>query len=248
MLLRFKSILIMTGLLMVALSATASDRLLDRLRPTGPVNDFADVIPASTEQKLCSIINDLRRKTGAQIAVVTLPSLEGGQIDDFTNQLFNRWGVGQKGKDNGVMFLAAIQDRKMRIEVGYGLEEIIPDSVAGRIRRNQITPHFKSGHYARGILDGVTALSQRISKYSNGAAPGPDIRDIAAKVGGLLILIGIPALLFCAGVPKKKNGTTVRGHTYGGYGSAGGFGGGRGGGCGGFGGGCSGGGGSSGGW
>ena len=68
---------------------------------------------------------------------------------DFTNRLFEKWGVGQKGKDNGVMFLAAMQDRKMRIEVGYGLEGAIPDAKAGRIRRDVITPYFKQGNPSR---------------------------------------------------------------------------------------------------
>jgi uncharacterized protein len=87
---------------------------------------------------------ELRRKTGAQFAVVTLKSLEGGQIDDFANKLFKKWGVGEKGKNNGIMLLVAMQDRKARIEVGYGLEPILPDALAGRVLDEQLFPAFSS--------------------------------------------------------------------------------------------------------
>ncbi|MCF7849673.1 MAG: TPM domain-containing protein, partial [Kiritimatiellales bacterium] len=126
----FKNIVPVLFLLATTLAASASDRLLNSLEPRGFVNDFANVISASDEQQLTSMITELRQKTGAEVAVVTIQSLEGGNIDDFTNRLFEKWGVGQKGKDNGLMFLASMQDREMRIEVGYGLEGAIPDSKA----------------------------------------------------------------------------------------------------------------------
>ena len=108
--------------LLLAVSAQASDALLNSLQPRGLVNDYANVISPADENQLSSILTELRQKTGAEVAVVTLPSLDGGQIDDFAVRLYERWGIGQKGKDNGVLLLAAIQDRKARIEVGYGLE------------------------------------------------------------------------------------------------------------------------------
>jgi uncharacterized protein len=87
--------------------AQASDKLLNSLQPRGFVNDFANVISSSDEQRLTSMITELRQKTGAEIAVVTVQSLDGGEIADFTNRLFEKWGVGQKGKDNGLLFLGA---------------------------------------------------------------------------------------------------------------------------------------------
>ncbi len=256
--------IILSILCLTAVSVRASDQLLTDLKPRGSVSDFASVISATDKQQLASIIKELERKTGAEIAVVTLPSLKGGDIDDFTTRLFNRWGVGKKSLDNGVMFLAAMDERKMRIEVGCGLEAAIPDSKAGRIRRNVITPRFKKGNCSQGIVEGVAALSHEIHRYAGlpfeytPPASGTRARrpgaGIFLKVGGLLILIGIPAALFCTGIPKKTGGTNVGGRSYGGYGSSGGCGGGFGGGgfgggCGGgFGGGRSGGGGSSGGW
>jgi len=150
---------IFLALFLAGSTFASSDSLLKRLEPRGFVNDYANVISASDEQQLVSMISELRQKTGAEIAVVTIQSLEGGEIDDFTVRLFKKWGIGQKGKDNGLMFLAAMKDRKMRIEVGYGLEGAIPDSKAGRIRREIITPYFKSGNPSRGIVAGVAALS-----------------------------------------------------------------------------------------
>jgi uncharacterized protein len=91
--------------------------------------------------------------------VVTIPSLEGQSVDTYTLKLFNQWGVGKKKKDNGVMLLIAPQDRKVRIEVGYGLEATIPDGRAGRILDEDILPHFKNGNYGLGALTGVQRLA-----------------------------------------------------------------------------------------
>ncbi|RKX34509.1 MAG: hypothetical protein DRP64_20025, partial [Verrucomicrobia bacterium] len=163
--------------------AQASDQLLSSLQPRGFVNDFANVISSSEEQQLTSMITEVRQKTGAEITVVTLQSLDGGEIDDFTNRLFEKWGIGQKEKDNGLMFLAAMKDRKMRIEVGYGLEGAIPDAKAGRIRRDVITPHFKAGNPGRGIVAGIAVLSQEIAKeYGVGLEGRSDSLEFLEKI------------------------------------------------------------------
>jgi len=247
----FKSFFVVLLLAAAVLSAGASDELLNRLQPRGAVSDFASVMSASEEQELTSLITELQQKTGAQIAVVTLSSLEGGEIDDFTVRLFERWGVGQKGKDNGVMFLAAMRDRKMRIEVGYGLEGAIPDATAGGIRRDIITPYFKAGKPGRGIVLGVAALSQEIAKeygvtLAGGARYQPAQSNRARKGNPIVGLIfAIFFILFAIRHPQLALLLLLSGMRGGGGGrSGGGFGGGGGG----FGGGMSGGGGSSGGW
>ena len=253
-------ILISIFILVCALSAPASEWLLQRLEPQGYVNDFANVISSSEEQQLTSMITELRQKTGAEIAVVTIQSLEGGEIDDFTNRLFEKWGIGQRGKDNGLMFLAAMKDRKMRIEVGYGLEGAIPDAKAGRIRRDVITPYFKSGQPGKGIVVGVAALSQEVAKAYGVEptgrreilAPLKQIDPIFYQLFGIVAVIAVLAVIGHVGgsIETKRRGyrgtTSAKDQFYSG-GSSGGFGGGGYGG-GGFGGGCSGGGGSSGGW
>ncbi len=242
------------------LCSDASDRLLETLKPVQgqAVYDYADVIPANEELQIESIAAEVRQKaSGASIVVVMLPSLEGGEIDDFTNRLFEKWGVGVKGRDNGVMFLAAMQDRKMRIEVGYGLEGAIPDAAAGRIRRDIITPYFKAGQPGRGALAGAAALSQEIAEEYGveltGAAANVRYRSPSdshsRKRNPILpILFLIFFIPFAIRHPFLAmfllSGGRGGYHSGGGGFSSGGFGGGGGG----FGGGMSGGGGSSGGW
>lgn len=247
---RFK-FLTAIALFSAALSAGASDRLLNSLQPRGAVNDFANVIPAAQERELTSIITELKQKTGAEFAVVTISSMDGGQIDDFTNRLFERWGVGQKGKDNGLMFLAAMKERKMRIEVGYGLEGAIPDATAGRIRRDVITPYFKAGNPGKGIVLGISQLAQKAAAEYGVQLTGtarytsyPSTRRSDDRRGNpiFFILFLIFFIPFAIRHPFLAM-LLLSGGRGGGY-RSGGFGGGGGG----FGGGMSGGGGSSGGW
>ncbi len=254
-----KLFLALAGVLLAVTTVTASDALLNRLQPLPgrAVNDFANVIPAQQEARIESMIDELELKTSAEIAVVTLASLDGGEIDDFTNRLFEKWGVGQKGKDNGVMFLAAMQDRKMRIEVGYGLEGAIPDATAGRIRRDIITPYFKANNPGSGIQAGVAALAQEIAQeYGvelSGAVPKtryPAQSRSSGKRDGnpiLPIIFVIAFVIFAIRHPHLALFLLLSGGGGGGR-SSGGFGGGGGFSGGGFGGGMSGGGGSSGGW
>jgi len=248
-----KSIVLVLSTLATVWTASASDRLLNSLQSRGFVNDFANVISASDEQQLVSMISEVRQKTGAEIAVVTIQSLEGGEIDDFTNRLFEKWGIGQKGKDNGLMFLAAMKERKMRIEVGYGLEGAIPDSKAGRIRRDVITPYFKAGQPGKGIVVGVAALSQEVAKEYGVTLTGAATRyrtsprSSKGRKGNPIVtlILAVFFILFAIRHPHLAMLLLLSGGRGGGYSSGGG---GFGGGGGGFGGGMSGGGGSSGGW
>lgn len=152
--------------LLLAGSAQASDQLLNSLQPRGLVNDYANVIPAAEENQLTAVLTELRQKTGAEVAVVTLPSLDGGQIDDFTIRLAERWKVGQKGKDNGVILLGATQEgrgNRLRIEVGYGLEGVINDAAAGRILDQHVVPAWNQGQYGIAMASGGAAIAQRIA-------------------------------------------------------------------------------------
>lgn len=153
-----------------------TDALLQRLKATGYVNDFAQLLDATQRSALEERLVQLQKKTGAEMAVVTLRSLDGGQIDDFANKLFQKWGLGKKGQDNGVLLLVAIEDRKARVEVGYGLEPILPDALAGRVLNEQLFPAFKQQRYAEG-LDQAT---QRIVGIVERGEPAPP----DAGVGG----------------------------------------------------------------
>jgi len=196
------------------------------------------------------------------MALVTLKSLDGEPIEDVSNTLFRQWGVGKHGKDEGIMLLLAVQDKRERIEVGYGLEPILPDGFDGSILRG-ITPLLKQGAYGQAMISGAVQIASAIER-AKGITPDttPRTRDHTVTTRsrqGLpwpVIVIGIVVLLllfrggggggFLAGMLL---GNLLGGGRGGGWGSGGGFGGGGGGGgFGGFGGGDSGGGGASGSW
>ena len=144
--------------------AIPADDLLNSLKPTADVDDFAGILTTEEKATLEARCRQLRERTGAQLAVVTLKSLAGGQIDDFANKLFARWHIGQKDKSNGLLLLVAMEEHKSRVEVGYGLEPIIPDVLAGRVLDHQLRPRFREKQYAAGISAAVNALCELIEK------------------------------------------------------------------------------------
>ncbi len=125
---------------------------------TGRVTDNAEILSADTRRTISESLKAHEQKTGNQIAVLTIPSLEGEGIEEYAVAVFNSWKLGQKGKDNGILVVVAPNDRRMRIEVGYGLEGTLPDGLAGSIIRNIMTPQFKEGNYNVGIQSGVKAI------------------------------------------------------------------------------------------
>jgi uncharacterized protein len=129
---------------------------------TGRVTDNADILSADTRRTISESLKAHEQKTGNQIAVLTIPSLEGEGIEEYAVAVFNSWKLGQKGKDNGILVVVAPNDRRMRIEVGYGLEGTLPDGLAGNIIRTIITPQFKTGNYNAGIQSGVKAIIEVI--------------------------------------------------------------------------------------
>jgi uncharacterized protein len=125
---------------------------------TGRVVDNAEIMQPATRERLTTLLKGYEDKTTAQIAVLTVPTIGGESIEQYANDVFQEWKLGQKGKDNGVLVVVVPQDRKMRIEVGYGLEGALTDVAASRIIRNVMTPQFKAGHFDKGIDDGVVAV------------------------------------------------------------------------------------------
>ncbi len=136
--------------------------------PTGYVNDFAGVLTSEQKNTLENFLKEYEQKTTNEIAVAIVKSLQGGEIEDFTVRTFEEWKIGKRGKDNGLLFLAAIDDRQMRIEVGYGLELYLTDGEAGEIIRNVIAPEFKKGNYYKGINDGIDKIELHIKETSSG--------------------------------------------------------------------------------
>ena len=134
-------------------------------KSTGRVNDFANVIDAATEAEIDRQLDQLEQKTSSEIAVATVSSLDGMSIEDYANRLFKEWGVGQARQDNGVLVLVAPNDRAMRIEVGYGLEGVLPDGLAGQVTRDEFLPRFRDNDYSGGIRNGVNRLAQIVEKH-----------------------------------------------------------------------------------
>src|SRR5258708_18444733 len=119
------------------------------LKPTGYVNDFSSTLDASSKQSLEVYCANLERVTGVQMAIVLVPTLDGEPIEDVANRLYREWGIGKKGKDEGILIMLAVKDRKSRAEIGYGVEPIISDGAAGGILR-QIRPILQQGNYGGG--------------------------------------------------------------------------------------------------
>jgi uncharacterized protein len=156
--------LVLGLLVALATSATAAD--VPYL--TGRVTDEAEILSPATRQTLTERLKAHEDRTGDQIAVLTVPSLGGESIEEYAVKVFAAWKLGQKGKDNGVLIVVAPAERRMRIEVGYGLEGTLTDLLAGRIIRNVMTPRFKAGDYNGGVEAGVDAVLALLEK---GVAP-----------------------------------------------------------------------------
>jgi len=126
----------------------------------GYVTDLADMISPAAEQNLTRVLQSFDQTDSTQVAILTIKSLEGDSLEDFSIRVVDQWKIGQKGKDNGLLLLVAKQEKKVRIEVGRGLEGVMTDLMAGRIIDQVITPLFKSGQFDRGFEAGIDAVIQ----------------------------------------------------------------------------------------
>lgn len=125
----------------------------------GWVTDMASVLSSSTQAKINQLISNLEAKNGSEIAVVTVPDTSPSETPKkFATALFNQWGIGKKGQDNGVLFLISKGDRRVEIDTGYGVEKILPDARVGNIIKQEIAPRFKKGDFDGGTLAGIKAL------------------------------------------------------------------------------------------
>lgn len=258
----FRSTAAAVLLAFLVLAPRASAEKVSDLKPGNYVNDFAGVIDAGTISQLNQLGLEVETRTKAQIAVVTVKSLDGETVEQFAVDLFKAWGVGGKQDDRGVLILLAVSDRKYRIEVGYGLEPILPDGKAGGFGREMV-PDLRAGNYGGALSLATNRVAQTIAEDAGVKLTGMTVRPRRKRGSSgippwliLLIFILFPvfgSILRALGLVKapRRRGYWGGGGFGGGFGgggfSGGGFGGG-GGGFGGFGGGSSGGGGASGGW
>jgi len=131
------------------------------------VNDYAGVLDSNWKGSIENICTAVEEQTGAEIAVAVVDNLQGITVEEYAVELFEKWGIGKADTDNGVLLLVSISDRKLRIEVGYGLEGAITDLEAGNIVDNVIVPRFKESNYGQGIYNGVSEIANQIYEEYN---------------------------------------------------------------------------------
>lgn len=156
---KFSTQILSVFFVLLAIPALLSAKQLPIPEMKGPVNDLANVLSTQEKQKLESYLSSINTQTGVQIAVLTVKTLAGTSIEDYSMKVAEKWQLGQAKTDNGVLLLVAVQDRALRIEVGYGLEGVLTDMKSGLIIRNVITPEFKKGNYSQGIYAGVQNIA-----------------------------------------------------------------------------------------
>lgn len=184
------------------------------------MNDYAGLLSAADRGRLESLLTEREGATGAQMVIAVFRSLEGENLEDFSIRLAERWRVGQRGLDNGVILLVFLAERRVRLEIGYGLEPVLPDAVASTIISEVIAPRFREGRYAAGLAEAVKAVFARIE--NPGATPaarrGPPpeawLPFVAFGVVTLVIIAMIAAALL-GNRHVRRFGPGRRGYTAG---------------------------------
>lgn len=199
-------------LVLMAFTLGSAQNIPPRPNPPKLVNDFANVLSPEEERALEQKLVQFNDSTSTQVAVITLNSLEGYTVEEVAHKFLRDWGVGQKNKNNGVVLLAAIQDRKINIQTGLGMEGVLPDLICKRIITKYIIPAFKQQQYYRGFDDATTEII-RVSKneYTNDASSDASISDFI--IVGVILLIFL--FIIIAAMRRKSQGTIVtrRGYT-----------------------------------
>lgn len=178
---------------------------------SGPVVDQADMLSKGARTRIETVLQDFEQETGSQVVVLTVPSLEGTPIEAFALRVAETWQLGREGVDDGVLFLIAREERRMRLEVGYGLEGALPDAVARRILDRVVTPAFRAGDFDGGVEAGVAAILARV----RGEVPAPDAPVAEAPspipvLVALLILILVLVWLRRARPARRRRGWSSR--------------------------------------
>ncbi|WP_374515314.1 YgcG family protein [Brevundimonas sp.] len=200
-------------LLALALPAAAEPRFPEL---TGRVVDGAGLLSPAKEAEISARLEALERDTTDQVVVVTVDDLQGYAIEEYGYQLGRTWGIGQAGRNNGVLLLVAPNERKVRIEVGYGLEPVLTDALSTLIIHNQILPAFRDGYFERGIDEGVTAIEGQLRldpAEAQARAAAAETPEAGAPIGPLIFIAAIflfMALSLVGGIAGR--GRRRRGH------------------------------------
>ena len=205
---RLAAVLAAVALCLAAMAASA----LDVPALKGRVNDYAHMLNPSTAGQLEAVLADLERTDSTQIVVATIETLDGDSLEDFSIRLAEQWQIGQQGTDNGAILLIVKKERKIRIEVGYGLEGKMTDLISGRIIRDVITPQFKMGNFDQGIVNGVGAMIQTVrGEYQSTGQPTTGARRSKKGSPGMVGLIAFLFLINIVGRLKRGLGVAAGG-------------------------------------
>lgn len=176
------------------------------------VNDRAGMISQTTSLKLEQFLREFEKSDSTQIVVLTIPTLDGEALEEYALRVLEGWGVGQKDKDNGALLLIAKAERKIRIEVGYGLEGRLTDLLAGRIIDNEISPRFKQDDIDGGVISGVVAMAEAVRGEYQGTGKTSRKKKENSPFGFL-----IPLLFFGGPLLARLGGRRFRGYRRGGF-------------------------------
>jgi uncharacterized protein len=194
--LRYKLFVLVLLICSFAVTASSFAEVDVPARPYNHVVDLAKIINDNVEADLNRYLLELEQKTTAQFVVLTINSLEGEPLEDFSiNVAHNKWKLGQKGKDNGILLLVSLQDRKYRFEIGYGLEGILPDSLVGSIGRQYLVPYFRKGDYSQGIFAASLAVINIIATNAGVEITGMPRYRLPSTYPGGRVERGKPSLL-----------------------------------------------------
>lgn len=176
---------------------------------TGRIVDNARIISSQDKMEISSYLKNLEDETGIQMAVLTIKSLEGESLEEFSLRTCEKWKLGQKGKDNGALLLVALNERKIRIEVGYGLEESLTDTKCGLIIRNVIIPEFRNGDYSNGIAKGVrnmAGIAGNNAELISKKVSNPEHSDGSSSVlAGFMFVFGWFILFSCIASGRQNH-------------------------------------------
>ncbi|HNY16262.1 MAG TPA: TPM domain-containing protein [Treponemataceae bacterium] len=177
----------------------------------GPVNDLAGIMSESERSELESYLTAVNDQTGVQVAVLTVRSLEGDALEDFSMRVAEKWKLGQAGKDNGALLVVSLDDRALRIEVGYGLEESLTDAKSGLIIRSVIAPAFRDGEYGRGIIEGarnMVGIATGNAEIVSQAVLNPKTSEAQSGggFGGIVIFVIFLILMSLGGMRRRHGG------------------------------------------
>ena len=204
-------------LILLVLPGPVWPAALDVPPPAGPVTDLVGILDEGARQQLTGLIQDVRDRTTVEIAILIVSSTTPETIEGYSVAVFDRWKIGRRGQDNGLLFLVAVQDRRLRITTGYGLEGILPDGKVGEIRDREIVPLFRAGRYAEGILRGTQALAAVIlgqqAEGSSARQPTARLARQRSKSGsrytGILLGIFILLVLFAMSLSAMDRPASV---------------------------------------